>query len=39
MFAPTHIGTDKALTFPKTIQIMKNKNILPDHCFHETKKS
>ncbi|WP_370552898.1 MULTISPECIES: DDE-type integrase/transposase/recombinase [unclassified Commensalibacter] len=38
MFVPTYISTDKALTFPKTIQTMKNKNILPDHCFHETKK-
>jgi len=34
-----HIGTDKALTFPKNIQTMKNEYILPNHSFHETKKS
>ncbi|MDI2111911.1 IS6 family transposase [Commensalibacter nepenthis] len=39
LFAPTHIGTDKALPFPKTIQTMKNEHILPNHCVHETKKS
>jgi len=38
LFAPTHIGTDKAVTFPKTIQTMKNENILPSHCLHQTKK-
>lgn len=39
LFAPTHIGTDKASTFPKTIQTMKNEYILPNHCLHETEKS
>jgi len=28
LFAPTHIGTDKAAPFPKTIQTMKNEAIL-----------
>lgn len=35
----TYIGTDKATTFPKTIEAMKNEYILSNHCFHETKKS
>lgn len=39
LFAPTHIGTDKALTFPKTIQAMKNENILSKSCQHKTVKS
>jgi len=39
LFAPTYIGTDKATTFPKTIEAMKNEYILSNHCFHETKKS
>jgi len=39
LFAPTHIGTDKAPTFPKTIQTMKNERILPNYCLHETRKS
>jgi len=35
LFAPTYIGTDKATTFPKTIQTMKNEYILPNHSFDE----
>ncbi|OUI77612.1 transposase [Commensalibacter intestini] len=38
LFAPTHIGTDKALTFPKTIQAMKKENILFNSCLHEVGK-
>jgi len=39
LFAPTHICTDKASTFPKAIQAMKQESIFPNDCSHETKKS
>lgn len=39
LFAPTHIGTDKANPFPKTIQTMKNEYILSNSCQHVTGKS
>jgi len=38
LFAPTHIGTDKASTFPKTIQTMKKENMLSNSCIHEVGK-
>lgn len=39
LFAPTHIGTDKANPFPKTIQTMKKEHILSNSCQHATGKS
>lgn len=39
LFTPTHIGTDKANSFPKTIQTMKNEHILSNSCQHATGKS